>query len=110
MSDLTIQIERGADFAIVHCRGRLVGDMGGQLYDEVRPLIPGPKRILLDLAELAQVDSMGLAALVRLYVSARSAGCSLELANVGKPIMQILGVTHLVSVFTIIGENGVRIS
>jgi anti-anti-sigma regulatory factor len=49
---------------------------------------------------------MGLGALVRLYVSAKSKGCSLELVNLGKGIRQLLGVTNLLSVFTVIGEHG----
>jgi anti-anti-sigma regulatory factor len=54
------------------------------------------------------MDSMGLGTVVRLYVSAKSAGCALELANVGKPIRHLLGVTHLMSVLAIIGENNIR--
>jgi anti-anti-sigma factor len=54
------------------------------------------------------MDSMGLGALIRLYVSARSAGCDLELINLGKRIRQLLGVTNLLSVFTVIGETGIK--
>jgi anti-sigma B factor antagonist len=106
---VTISIEQGSGFAVVRCRGRLVAGSGGPFYDEVRELIPSSERIVLDLGELTQLDSMGLAALVRLYVSAKAAGSRLELVNVGGRIRQILGVTHLISVFTIIGEGGVRI-
>jgi anti-anti-sigma regulatory factor len=49
---------------------------------------------------------MGLGTLVRLYVSSRSAGCSLELINLGKRVRELLGLTHLLSVFTVIGEHG----
>jgi anti-anti-sigma regulatory factor len=46
--------------------------------------------------------------LVRLYVSAKSAGCELELINLGKRIRELLGVTHLLSVFAICGEQGIK--
>jgi anti-anti-sigma factor len=75
----------------------------------VKALIPQTKRIVLDLTDLTHMDSMGLGTLVRLYVSARAAGCDLELVNLGKRIRQLLGMTNLMSFFTIIGENDVRV-
>jgi hypothetical protein len=33
----------------------------------------------------------------------------LQLMNIGKPIRQLLGVTHLMSVLQIIGENNIRL-
>ena len=54
------------------------------------------------------MDSVGIGTLVRLYVSAKSAGCALELTNIGKSVRHLLGVTHLLSVLTIIGENNVK--
>jgi anti-sigma B factor antagonist len=51
---------------------------------------------------------MGLGTLVRLYISCRSAGCSLELLNLGKQVRELLGTTHLISVFAIIGEHGIK--
>jgi anti-anti-sigma regulatory factor len=51
---------------------------------------------------------MGLGTLVRLYVSAKSAGCSLELTHLSKQIRHLLGLTNMFSIFTVIGENGIR--
>ena len=45
---------------------------------------------------------------VRAFASARSAGCSLELMHLSKQIQHLLGLTNLFSIFTIIGENGVK--
>ena len=78
------------------------------LYTEVSQLIPNTKRIVLDLTDLTHMDSMGLGTLVRLYVSTKSAGCDLELINLGKRIRQLIGMTNLLSVFTVVGENGIR--
>ena len=75
---------------------------------EVKQLIPNHKRIVLDLSELAQMDSMGLGTLARLYVSAKAAGCDLQLVNLGARVRQLLGTTNMLSVFAIIGENGVK--
>jgi anti-anti-sigma factor len=54
------------------------------------------------------MDSAGLGTVVRLYVSAKSAGCSLELINLGPRIRQLLGLTHLLSVLTVIGQHDIR--
>jgi anti-sigma B factor antagonist len=106
---LTLDIERNGETAVVRLHGRLVSGVSDGLYSRVCKLIREHKRIVLDLTDLTHMDSMGLGALVRLLVSAKSAGCSLELINLGKRIRELLGVTHLLSVFTVIGEQGVKI-
>jgi len=106
---LTLDIDRAGDVAVVRCSGKLVAGVNDFLYVKVSQLIPGSKRIVLDLTDLVHMDSMGLGTLVRLYVSAKSAGCNLELINLGKRIRQLLGVTNLLSVFTICGEHHIRI-
>jgi len=105
---LTLDISRAGNAAVVRCHGKLVAGVNDILYTRVSQLIPGSKRIVLDLTNLARVDSMGLGTLVRLYVSARSAGCSLELVNLGKQLRQLLGTTGLMSVFVVIGEHGIK--
>jgi anti-sigma B factor antagonist len=105
---LTLDIDRADDAVVVRCHGKLVAGVNDLLYTEVSQLIPHTKRIVLDLTGLAHMDSTGLGTLVRLWVSARSAGCELELANLGKRIRQLLGLTNLLSVFTIIGENRIN--
>ena len=103
----TLQIERTGDTAVVHCHGRLVAGETNSLYLPVSKLLPDAKRIVLDLSDVAFMDSMGLGTLVRLYVSAKSNGCKLELIHLGKRIRQLLGVAGLLNIFTIIGEQGV---
>jgi anti-anti-sigma factor len=96
------------DAVLVVCHGRLVAGVENVLYTTVRELIPTSKRIILDLSDLQHTDSMGLGTLVRLYVGAKSAGCSLELMHLSKQIRHLLGLTNLFDVFTVIGENGVK--
>lgn len=108
-SPFTLEIERSPDTAVVRCHGRLVSGAHDVFYAEVRQLIPASKRIVLDLTDLAQMDSMGLGTLIRLYVSAKSAGCDLELINIGKKIRQLLGMTHVLSALTVIDEKGIPI-
>jgi anti-sigma B factor antagonist len=93
----------------VRCHGKLVAGVNDVLYLKVRQLIPDTKRIVLDLTDLTRVDSMGLGSLVRLYVSARSAGCALELVHLGQQVRQLLGTTGLLSVFTVVGEQNIKV-
>jgi len=106
---LKFEIEHKGSTALVHCHGRLVYSDCDQLYDQVRPLIPDSKRIILDLTDLIFIDSIGIGTLVRLYVSAKSAGSCLELINLGKQIRHVLGITHLLSVFGDMCEKGVAV-
>jgi anti-sigma B factor antagonist len=107
---LTLDIDRTGSAVVVRCHGRLTAGEDDVLYSKVRQLLPDSKRIVLDLTDLTRMDSMGLGTLVRLYVSARSAGCSLELMNLGKQVRILLGTAHLLSAFTIVGEHGIKLS
>jgi anti-sigma B factor antagonist len=107
MNSLAFNVERKGDAALVHCRGRLVSGVCGPFYDKIQALIPDNKRIILDLTDLAFVDSMGLGTLVRLYVSAKSGGSCLQLINLGKQVRELLGITHLLSLFGDMCEKGV---
>ena len=105
----TLNVEHCAgNVFVVHCHGRLVAGHTDPLYAKVTELIPQTKRIVLDLSDLQHTDSMGLGTLVRLLVRAKSAGCSLELMHLSKQISNLLGLTNLFSVFTVIGESGVK--
>ena len=105
---LTFEIERTSNAAIVKCHGKLIAGVGDALYGPVAALFPDHKRVILDLTDLTRVDSLGLGTLVRLYVSARSAGSTIELINIGRQIRDLLGITNLLDVFTFIGESGVK--
>jgi len=105
---LTVEVERDGSTAVVRCHGRLVVGVTDVLYLKVKELIPDSKEIVLDLTDLTRMDSTGLGTLVRLYVSARSAGCELELKNLGQQVRQLLSVTNMLSVFTVVGEHHIK--
>ena len=105
-SFLTINTERAEDESVVHCRGTLVSGACSYLHKEVYPLISDSKRIVLDLADVQWVDSMGLGALVRLHVVAQKNGCQLRVVNVNKRVKDLLTMTNLLGVFGEIGGKG----
>jgi anti-sigma B factor antagonist len=108
-SPLTLDVERSGEQVVVRCHGKLIAGVCDDLYSRVRQLIPDAKCIVLDLTDLTQMDSMGLGTIVRLYVSSKSAGCRLQLINIGPRIRQLLGITNLLSVLTDMCEQGVTI-
>jgi anti-sigma B factor antagonist len=106
---LSLEVERNDDVAIVKCHGRLVMGVCDVLASKVKALIPDTRRIVLDLTDLKQMDSMGLGTIVRLYASAKSGGSCLVLINLGPRIKQLLGITNLLSVLTDMCEQGVTL-
>jgi anti-anti-sigma factor len=106
--DLSLQIHSEGDVTTVYCRGRLVAGVADTLRQEVRRLIPENRRIVLDLTELVQLDSMGLGTIVSLYVSARGGNCGLELINLSPRVKELLGITNLLSVFEVCGEQRIK--
>jgi anti-sigma B factor antagonist len=105
VSPFSIDIEKKADSIVVVCHGRLVAGLCGELHARVKSLLTETKVLVLDLGDVTFVDSIGLGTMVSLYVSAKSAGCDLELRHVGRRIREVLGITHLLQVFTIVGEG-----
>ena len=96
------------DAMVVECTGRLTLEYAPLLKSEVKAMIPGQKVIILDLAGVAFMDSSGLGTLVGLYISARNSGCKLELANMSSAVRDLLGMSHLLSVFGDCGRFGMR--
>ena len=105
---LTLHVERSPEVAVVQLKGELAAGVTDLLYRQVKELIPEVKRIVLDLKELTYLDSSGIGMIVRLFVSAKSAKCSLQLMNVGGRVRKLLGITDLLSVLQVIGENNLR--
>ncbi len=105
---LLLEIEDHGNTAVVRCRGKLVAGSADLLYTPVSQLLPTHQRLILDLSELTHMDSMGLGALVHLYVSSRTKGCELELRHIGKKVRDLLIMTNLLPAFTIIGEHDIR--
>ena len=106
---LSLSIDKHGACPVVRCTGRLVAGVSDLLYTEVKKLIPSSQRIVLDFTQLTHIDSTGIGTLVRLYVTAKSAGCALEIINMGNSIRQLLGVTHLLNVFETIAKHNIRL-
>ena len=106
---LQLNVQTTEDATVVRCSGHLTFDVSAMFKDEVRNLIPQTQRIVLDLTELAYLDSSGLGALASVYVSAKKAGCELRLINFNKRVRELLGITHMLSIFESFGQYNIKI-
>jgi len=91
---------------VVECFGKLTFENAPSLKEEVRPLIPERKRIVLDLKAVPQIDSAGLGTVVGLYVAARTRGCRIEIMNATQQVSELFSMTNLVSLFEDVGRHG----
>jgi anti-sigma B factor antagonist len=97
--------ESSQDAAIlVKCSGRLIAGATEILRTEVKPLISQSKRIVLDLTDLTQLDSLGLGTIIGLYVSAKAAGCELKLINLRQRIREVFHIANLLPLFEYYGD------
>jgi anti-sigma B factor antagonist len=101
---LTLRNSVGEDATVVRCSGFLTGPYAPELKAHVRRLLPGAKRIVLDLGEVVYMDSSGLGTVVALYVSAKAARSELQVVHLSKQIRQLFQVTRLLSLFECGGE------
>ncbi len=101
---LRLRTSSAEDAIVIRCAGRLTSEHTELLRDEFMRVLPRTKRIVLDLSDLRHMDSSGLGSLVRLYVSAKSANCDLQLVNLSQRVKELLGLTNLLSMFTACGQ------
>jgi anti-anti-sigma factor len=101
-----VQRTDSEDCTVLECFGRLTSDNVPLLKDAMREACEKKVRMVLDLKEVPMMDSSGLGAVVTLYVSARTRGCSLEVVNASKQILELFSVTNVLSLFESTGRCG----
>ena len=106
---LTLARSTEGDSVFVRCTGKLVAVTTGILQSEVRSLLPGSQRIVLDLTDLGYMDSSGLGSIIGLYVSAKTAGARLEIINLSQRVRHLFSITNVLSLFEVCGEQNIRI-
>lgn len=89
-----------ADTRIVECSGRIVlGDESANFRQLVKEQLSECKQIVLDLGGVTYIDSIALGVLVGLLISAQKAGGDIKLANLKPRLIDVLGVTKLMTLF-----------
>lgn len=98
-----LSIENAANAVIAIVRCEKVGAREAEILQaEVRKAAPERKwRLVIDLAEVTLLASMGLGALVTLHKEAASNGGRLVICNLRPEILELLRLTHLERVLRI---------
>jgi anti-anti-sigma factor len=93
-----ISIREAGTIRIVDASGRItIGESSDQLHRELHELADrGWNKILVNLADVAQIDSSGISTLVRNSISLTRAGGSLRLLVGPGRVLDALTVTRLV--------------
>jgi anti-sigma B factor antagonist len=99
LSELTFETINDPNETLVRCNGRIVSATSRDLQEKVRALIPGTKRVVLDLTNVSYMDSSGLGALVGIFVTAKRQGCELKLINLNQRLKELFRLTRMAKIF-----------
>jgi len=102
-----IEVRSQATVKVIKLRGRLaLGEPVERLRATVEDLLSsGENRLVLDLEELATMDSSGIGLLSRLLTLSKQQGGSLKLVNPSKFVVQTLKLVGLLNLFEIFPET-----
>lgn len=98
---LQISIRESGDVTVLDLRGRSTIDGGESelLSRRLKKLVAkGVRKLLLNLADLTQVDSSGVSIIVRTYVSLRAKGGDLKLLCPCGRVLEVFRVLHLLEI------------
>jgi len=97
---LRISTRQTGDVTIVDLDGRIViGQDNDSLRERFEGLIRrGARNVLVNLANVAQVDSSGISTLVRAFISMQHSGGSFKMLHPGGHVREVLEVMHLTNV------------
>ncbi len=103
---LDMQVERltspdGTAVAYVKCVGQLQSEESHPFQARVRKLLAEHPTVVLDLCGITRLDSSGLGALTRLYLSAKHQHKSLQMANLNPLVRDLFSLTRLSEMFEV---------
>ena len=104
---MDIEVRSQGQVKIIKLRGRLsLGESVDRLRATLEDLInAGDNRLVLDLEELATMDSSGIGLLSRFLTSAKQQGGSLKLVNPSKFVVQTLKLVGLLNLFEVFTDS-----
>lgn len=110
--DLNILNKQIGDISIVTLKGRIVlGEGSSALRERLTNLVADrKKKIVLNMANVAYIDSAGLGVLVAAHISAKKQGAALHLSDLGYKFHEVLQLTRLLTVFDVYATEAEAIS
>lgn len=86
---------------IVTPKGKMMaGPDLDKVHEKIKELVDkGTRRLVMDLGEVAVMDSRGLGVLVAAYTSLKNQGGELKLSRITQKIQNLIVITQLATVF-----------
>jgi anti-sigma B factor antagonist len=104
--ELALQVVSQESVAVMRCRGRLVyGQESDEFVRTLRQLLDTTQRIVLQLADVTQIDSGGVGALGGAFVTAHRREAEIKLAALSPRVAEVLRITALDRMFDIHGSE-----
>jgi len=110
---LQISIREFGDIIVLDLRGRsTVNDSESETLSRyLRKLISSDARkLLLNVADLEQIDSSGISVIIDTYVSLRDKGGELRLLRPGGPVLAVFEVLRLLEIIPSFGDEAEAIA
>ena len=98
-SMLNVTVQNLGDASVLHCRGRIL--FGNTNLYKAAVSQKGAGMLVLDLAQVGDVDAGGLGILLELRTWASANGIELRLLNVTRAVQRVLESTRLNSIFEV---------
>ena len=98
--ELELQIVSHASIAVIRCRGRLIyGQEAAELVRTLRQLLNTTKQIVLQFADVTQIDGGGVGVLGEAFVAAHNREAEIKLAILSQRVREVLRTTALDRLF-----------
>jgi anti-anti-sigma factor len=95
-----ISIRESAGVTVLDLRGRLTIDGESEMLStRLKKLVAsGVRKLLLNMADLKQVDSSGVSVIIDSYVSLRNKGGEIKLLHPRGPVLEVFRVLRLLEI------------
>lgn len=96
----SVSVRQAGKVTIVDIRGMVTYHEVSALHEMLLDLLrKGRSNILLNLSNVTQLDSSGIGALARAFVTVRGKGGDLKMMQLSKQVQRVLEITNLYKIF-----------
>jgi anti-sigma B factor antagonist len=100
---MNVNVRQSGDVKILDLKGKItIGSGEVALRNAVQEVLnSGAQRVLINMRDVATIDSSGIGELVSAYTTATNRGAKLKLVNLPTKVTDILTITQLITVFDV---------
>jgi anti-sigma B factor antagonist len=100
--ELNLESWESGEVVVVHCRGRMVyREEAAAVSRVVEQALRHSREVVLDLAQVENIDSAGLGELVVAHMSAAEQGKTVKIVGANRWVRDLFDLTNLSSIFEI---------